>query len=66
MQTKINTTEAKISPLYDYFLHFNAYTGYWCAVPRTVSNKYLNGSLDDDIVLKNKDINVLIGYINKL
>lgn len=52
--------------LYDWFLHYNHYTGYWNALKRDKSNQYLNGTLDDNDVLKNKDVNVLIKYITTL
>lgn len=51
--------------LYDYFLHYNSYTGYWNAVKRDQANQYLNGKLTDKEVKKDKDINVLIKLIKK-
>lgn len=51
--------------LYGYFLHYNPYTKYWNAVSRDKANQYLNGTLKGDDVLKNKDVNKLIGYLSK-
>lgn len=51
--------------LYDYFLHYNHLTGYWNAVNRDKSVHYMNGTLKEGEVLKNKDINVLVDYIVK-
>ncbi len=51
--------------LYDYYMHFNPYTGYWNAVKRENSVYYLNGTLGANDVIKNKDILVLIDYLSK-
>lgn len=51
--------------LYDYFLHFNHYTGYWNAVKRDVANQYLNGTLKEEEVLKSKDVTDLVRFISK-
>ena len=51
--------------LWDWYLHYNIYTEYWCAVKRSVSNEYMNGTLSENEVLKNKDVNNLIKYISK-
>lgn len=50
--------------LYDYYLHFNIYTKEWNAVKRDRSNQYLNGTLGEGEVLKNKDINQLIKVLS--
>ncbi len=50
--------------LYDYYLHFNPYTGYWNAVKRDKAVEYLNGTLKPEDVLKNKDPMNLIKYLN--
>lgn len=50
--------------LYDWYLHFNPYTGYWNAVKRDKANQYLNGTLGANDVVKHKNINDLIRYIN--
>lgn len=54
-----------MNELYDYFFHFNAYTGYWNAVNRNKANQYLNGTLGPEDTLKSKDINDLIRFLNK-
>ncbi len=51
--------------LYNYILHFNSYTGYWNAVTRDNHIEYLNGTLKEDDILKNKDVGILIDYIVK-
>lgn len=51
--------------LYDYYIHYNPYTGYWNAVKRDKSVQYLNGTLSADDVLKNKNIDDLIRYLAK-
>lgn len=51
--------------LYDYYFHFNIYKDEWNAVKRTQANEYLNGTLDEEEVLKNTNINNLIKYISK-
>lgn len=52
--------------LYDYYLHYNPYTGYWNAVLRDDAVYYLNGTLGPDKVLKHKNVDDLIRYISKL
>lgn len=52
--------------LYSYFLHYNPYTGYWCAVPRDKSIHYLNGTLTEDDVLKHKDVTTLVDGLLRL
>lgn len=49
--------------LYDYYIHYNPYTGYWNAFKRDVAINYLNGTLKDNEVMKSKDINDLVKYI---
>lgn len=51
--------------LYNYYIHFNPYTGYWNAVSRDKSVEYLNGKLGADDVIKHKDVNTLISYLSK-
>lgn len=53
------------SELYDYYLHYNPYTGYWNAVLRTKATEYLNGTLGANDVLKSKNIGDLIDFIHK-
>jgi hypothetical protein len=52
--------------LYNYYLHYNPYTGYWNAVPREKANDYLNGKLGANDVLKYKNVEDLIRYITLL
>jgi hypothetical protein len=49
--------------LYDYYLHYNPYTGLWNAVKRDLANQYLNGLLSDKEVIRHKDIDGLIKVI---
>jgi hypothetical protein len=51
--------------LYKYFMHYNSFTETWNAVPRELASQYLNGTLSEEDVLKNKDIKILINYICK-
>lgn len=54
--------------LYLWYLNYNPYLrgGIWCAVERSKSSEYLNGTLSSEEVLKNKDVNILIKYICQL
>lgn len=54
--------------LYNYFLHYNPYTGLWAAVPKGEVNKYLSGKMyphEGSTVLFAADINLLISIIQK-
>lgn len=51
--------------LYDYYLHYNPYTGYWNAVKRDKAVNYLNGRLGANDVVKHKNIEILIDYLTK-
>ena len=51
--------------LYDYYIHYNPYTGYWNGVRRDKAIDYLNGKLGGDDVVKHKNIEVLIDYLSK-
>jgi hypothetical protein len=53
-----------MNELYSYYLHYNPFTEYWCAVKRDKSVEYLNGTLKEEDVLKNKNVNNLIKYIS--
>jgi len=46
--------------LYDYYLHYNPYTGYWNAVKRSIANQYLNGTLTNKEIIRDTDVNKLI------
>ena len=50
--------------LYDYYIHYNPYTGYWNAFKRDVAVNYLNGTLKDGEVMKSKSIDDLVKYIS--
>ena len=50
--------------LYDYYLHYNQYTGYWTGVKRGETNDYHNGTLDPKKIFRNKDVNELIKSIS--
>ena len=52
-----------MNELYYYLFHYNSFTGYWNAFKREDKEKYFNGQLKEDLVLKNKDIMVLINYL---
>lgn len=62
----MSKTKKDMSNMYDYFLHFNHLTGYWYAIPRDKVAEYMNKTVDDEEILKNKDERVLINYICKL
>lgn len=49
--------------LYPWYLHYNPYTEMWNGVPRDKAGEYLNGTLSENDVIKNKNINVIINYI---
>ena len=51
--------------LYSYLFHYNPYTGYWNAFLRDKANQYLNGTLDENDVIKAKDYNDIVKYITK-
>ena len=56
---------SKKDVLYDYYFHFNIFTEKWCAVKRTQSNEYLNGTLPEEDVLKHNTVHDLIKYLAK-
>jgi hypothetical protein len=49
--------------LYDYLFHYNKYTKYWNAFKRENKEKYFNGQLKEEEILKSKNIMHLINYI---
>ena len=51
--------------LYNYYIHFNPYTGYWNAVSRDKAVEYLNGKLGADDIIKQEEITILISYLSK-
>lgn len=52
--------------LYDYYFHYNHFTGYWNAVKRDKSNEYLNGTLKEDEVIKHKNISDLVRFLSNM
>ena len=52
--------------LYNYFIHYNCYTGYYCAFKRDSAVQYLNGVLPPNDVIKHRDCPTLIKYISQL
>lgn len=51
--------------LYDWLFHFNSFEGMWSAFKREDKEKYFNGELPKNAVIKNNDVMVLIEYITK-
>lgn len=51
--------------LYNYFLHFNEYTGEWNAFKREESNLYLTNMKDMKTLISDKDINEVIKQVAK-
>lgn len=49
--------------LYDYFLHFNAYTQKWNLLKREDSKEYLNGTLPKGRVKSSKSFKTLINSV---
>lgn len=57
--------ELKNYVLYDYLFHYNPYEEVWSAFKREHKEKYFNGELAKDEVLKSKNIKTLAEYIIK-
>lgn len=51
--------------LYNYVFHFSPYNEVWSAFKRENHRKYFNGELNEEDVLKSKDIMVLVHLIKK-
>lgn len=51
--------------MYNYVFHFNEFTNLWNAIPRDVYNEYWSDKKVKG-VLSSKQIDVLIGLVNKL
>ena len=49
--------------LYDHLFHFNIYTELWNCFPKGSSVAYFNGDLEEDKILKAKDVNTIIKYL---
>lgn len=52
--------------LYDYLFHYNPYTDEWSAFKREDSNKYFNGEIPEENILKSKNIMTLFGVIKRI
>jgi len=51
--------------LYGYYFHYNPFTKYWSAIEISKLQEYHANQIDKNDILKNKDINVLIGFLSK-
>jgi hypothetical protein len=56
---------ASLDKLYDYLFHYNSFESTWYAFKRDDKEKYFNGELDKDTILKAKNIKVLLDVISK-
>jgi hypothetical protein len=54
-----------LNKLYDYLFHYNSFESTWYAFKRDDKEKYFNGELDKDTILKAKNIKVLLDVISK-
>lgn len=54
----------KMDLLYDYLFHYNSYTKEWNAFRRENKEKYFNGELTEDQVMRSKSIRHLIDYMS--
>lgn len=54
-----------LNKLYDYLFHYNSFESTWYAFKRDEKEKYFNGELDKDTILKAKNIKVLLDVISK-
>jgi hypothetical protein len=54
-----------LNKLYDYLFHYNSFESTWYAFKRDEKEKYFNGELDKDTILKAKNIKVLLDVIYK-
>jgi len=56
---------ASLDKLYDYLFHYNSFESTWYAFKRDDKEKYFNGELDKDTILKARNIKVLLDVISK-
>lgn len=56
---------ASLNKLYDYLFHYNSFESTWYAFKRDEKEKYFNGELNKDTILKAKNIKVLLDVISK-
>jgi hypothetical protein len=54
-----------LNKLYDYLFHYNSFESTWYAFKRDDKEKYFNGELNKDTILKAKNIKVLLDVISK-
>jgi hypothetical protein len=54
-----------LNKLYDYLFHYNSFESTWYAFKRDEKEKYFNGELNKDTILKAKNIKVLLDVISK-
>lgn len=54
-----------LNKLYDYLFHYNSFEGTWYAFKRDEKEKYFNGELDKNKLLRAKEIKVLLDVISK-
>jgi hypothetical protein len=54
-----------LNNLYDYLFHYNSFESTWYAFKRDEKEKYFNGELDKDTILKARNIKVLLDVISK-
>jgi len=54
-----------LNKLYDYLFHYNSFEGTWYAFKRDEKEKYFNGELNKNKLLKAKEIKVLLDVISK-
>jgi hypothetical protein len=54
-----------LNKLYDYLFHYNSFESTWYAFKRDEKEKYFNGELDKNKMLKAKDVKVLLEVISK-
>lgn len=56
---------ASLDKLYDYLFHYNSFESTWYAFKRDEKEKYFNGELDKNKMLKAKEVKVLLEVISK-
>ena len=54
-----------LNKLYDYLFHYNSFEKTWYAFKRDEKEKYFNGELDKDKLLKAEKIQVILDVLQK-
>ncbi len=54
---------ASLDNLYDYLFHYNSFESTWYAFKRDDKEKYFNGELNKNNLLKSKEIKTLLEVI---